>query len=58
VECAVCHRRPGDPGVPATLKLCGGCRMMRYCSTDCQRKDWKLGHRVMCSQEKKDNKPA
>jgi hypothetical protein len=48
VECAVCHRRPGDPGVPATLKLCGGCRVTRYCSTECQRKDWKLGHKGVC----------
>jgi hypothetical protein len=48
VECAVCHRKPGDPGVPATLKLCGGCRMTRYCSTECQRKDWKMGHKEVC----------
>jgi hypothetical protein len=48
VECAVCHRKPGDPGVPATLKLCGGCRMTRYCSSECQKEDWKLGHNVVC----------
>jgi hypothetical protein len=48
VECAVCHRKPGDPGVPATLKLCGGCRTTRYCSTECQRKDWKMGHKEVC----------
>jgi hypothetical protein len=48
VECGVCHRRPGDPGVPATLKLCGGCHITRYCSIECQRKDWKLGHKAVC----------
>jgi hypothetical protein len=48
VECAVCHRKPGDPGVPATLKLCGGCQGVRYCSAECQRKDWKLGHKALC----------
>jgi hypothetical protein len=48
VECAVCHRKPGDPGVPATLKLCGGCLSARYCSTECQRKDWKMGHKTVC----------
>jgi hypothetical protein len=48
VECGVCHRKPGDPGVPATLKLCGGCQQVRYCSVECQRKDWKLGHKALC----------
>jgi hypothetical protein len=50
VECAVCHRKPGDPGVPATLKLCGGCRMMRYCSAECQKKDWKMGPKAVCQR--------
>jgi hypothetical protein len=48
VECATCHRKPGDPGVPATLKLCGGCQHTRYCSAECQKRDWKLGHKVVC----------
>jgi hypothetical protein len=48
VECAVCHRKPGDPGVPATLKLCGACGIFRYCSAECQRKDWKMGHKEVC----------
>jgi hypothetical protein len=48
VECAVCHRKPGDPGVPATLKLCGACGTFRYCSAECQRKDWKMGHKEVC----------
>jgi hypothetical protein len=49
-ECSVCRRKPGDPGVPATLKLCGGCKQIRYCSTECQRKDWKLGHKTICER--------
>jgi hypothetical protein len=48
VECAVCRRKPGDPGVPATLKLCGGCLSARYCSAECQKKDWKMGHKELC----------
>jgi hypothetical protein len=58
VECAVCHRRPGDPGVPATMKLCGGCFSVRYCSADCQRKDWKLGHKFICPSLGKDLRPS
>jgi hypothetical protein len=58
VECAVCHRKPGDPGVPATLKLCGGCQQVRYCSAECQRKDWKLGHKAMCERISKRNKAS
>jgi hypothetical protein len=50
VECGVCRRKPGDPGVPATLKLCGGCQVTRYCSAECQRKDWKMGHKGLCER--------
>jgi hypothetical protein len=57
-ECAVCHRKPGGPGAPVTLKVCGGCQRIRYCSTECQKKDWKLGHKVICEQWRKRNKPS
>jgi hypothetical protein len=49
----VCRRKPGDPGAPATLKLCGGCQGVRYCSSECQRKDWKMGHKAVCQQHQK-----
>jgi hypothetical protein len=58
VECSVCHRKPGDPGVSATLKLCGVCKQMRYCSAECQRKDWKLGHKEICQVLCKLRKPS
>jgi hypothetical protein len=54
VECSVCHRRPGEPGVPATMKLCGGCHRIRYCSADCQKKDWKMGHKELCQAWARD----
>jgi hypothetical protein len=57
VECAVCHRKPGDPGVPATLKLCSGCKVTRYCSAECQRKDWKMGHKAVCQALTKSKPP-
>ncbi|VDM58269.1 unnamed protein product [Angiostrongylus costaricensis] len=30
------------------LKKCTGCRMFVYCSTDCQKKDWRM-HKVECA---------
>ena len=30
-----------------TFKKCGGCRMVYYCSTECQRADWQQ-HKVAC----------
>ena len=27
-----------------TLRKCKGCRVARYCSKSCQKKDWKFGH--------------
>lgn len=29
---------------------CGNCRVQRYCSEDCQRKDWKK-HKIICNKE-------
>lgn len=46
-ECALC-------GFWGEL-ICGGCRMARYCSKQCQRIDWKLGHSTICRGGKCDN---
>lgn len=33
----------------STLKRCTGCKIVRYCTPACQRKDWKLIHKNECS---------
>mmetsp|Transcript_27761 Transcript_27761/g.64716 ORF Transcript_27761/g.64716 Transcript_27761/m.64716 type:complete len:107 (+) Transcript_27761:260-580(+) len=30
------------------LKMCSGCKKASYCSTECQRKAWKSGHKETC----------
>jgi len=30
------------------LQVCARCKMVQYCSKDCQVKDWKDGHKTMC----------
>lgn len=32
----------------AGSKRCGGCRVARYCSTECSQADWRRGHRLVC----------
>eukprot|EP00931_Biecheleriopsis_adriatica_P117009 TRINITY_DN92575_c0_g1_i1.p1 TRINITY_DN92575_c0_g1~~TRINITY_DN92575_c0_g1_i1.p1 ORF type:complete len:453 (+),score=89.24 TRINITY_DN92575_c0_g1_i1:124-1482(+) len=32
----------------ASRTLCGRCKARAYCSTDCQRLDWKSGHQTAC----------
>ncbi|VDC04751.1 unnamed protein product [Peniophora sp. CBMAI 1063] len=34
--------------MPTTLRACSGCGVARYCSRECQRKDWKTGHKIDC----------
>ena len=38
------------PGIrsPDKFKVCGGCRYIRYCGLDCQKKDWPR-HKTECS---------
>lgn len=39
-----------DCGQVAGSKRCGGCRVVRYCCTDCQTADWRGGgHRKVCA---------
>ncbi|KZV76060.1 hypothetical protein PENSPDRAFT_646603 [Peniophora sp. CONT] len=43
------HRMPA----PASLRSCGGCGERKYCSTECQRSDWKEGgHKSRCRRIK------
>ncbi|VDC04546.1 unnamed protein product [Peniophora sp. CBMAI 1063] len=42
--------------IPSTRVLapCKGCKETRYCSAECQQKDWKGGHRKKCKFRLKD----
>ena len=30
--------------------LCAGCELVYYCNTDCQKADWKAGHKLVCDR--------
>ena len=38
--CAVCGG--------SAVERCSACKCVAYCSVDCQRTDWKLGHKTVC----------
>ncbi|KAJ7614134.1 hypothetical protein FB45DRAFT_262510 [Roridomyces roridus] len=38
----------GSIGESSSLRRCSGCRAFYYCSVQCQRNDWELGHRNAC----------
>ena len=37
-------------GLPKML-TCGGCKSFRYCCRNCQKKDWRNSHRLICTKE-------
>ncbi|KAJ7272546.1 hypothetical protein B0H12DRAFT_1319779 [Mycena haematopus] len=51
--CAQCFQ-PANPAKP--LKACSACRRVSYCSTACQKRDWKTRHKQFCPQFHKVNK--
>jgi hypothetical protein len=44
-RCAACKReaKSGE-----TFQRCSGCKKSNYCSADCQRNDWRKGHKQQC----------
>ncbi|KAJ7595236.1 hypothetical protein C8J56DRAFT_921904 [Mycena floridula] len=39
---------PSGSVLVRTARQCGGCLSARYCSRDCQKIDWKMGHSTAC----------
>ncbi|XP_078601121.1 uncharacterized protein LOC144876085 [Branchiostoma floridae x Branchiostoma japonicum] len=48
-----CNPKCGKPGKrkTGTLKLCGRCKLTRYCSRDCQKQHWSVGHKKCCGHD-------
>ncbi|XP_078601008.1 uncharacterized protein LOC144876016 [Branchiostoma floridae x Branchiostoma japonicum] len=48
-----CNPKCGKPGYrkTGTLKLCGRCKLTRYCSRDCQIQHWSVGHKKCCGHD-------
>ncbi|XP_078601012.1 uncharacterized protein LOC144876019 isoform X1 [Branchiostoma floridae x Branchiostoma japonicum] len=48
-----CNPKCGKPGYrkTGTLKLCGRCKLTRYCSRDCQIQHWTVGHKKCCGHD-------
>lgn len=40
-KCATCD-------VADAVKSCSACKVVRYCSSECQKKGWKRGHKKLC----------
>ena len=47
VVCGGCGLREGL----GNLQWCAGCRTVKYCSTACQKKHWKTGHKRECTKK-------
>jgi len=48
--CSVCNK------ILPFMKTCGKCNIRKYCSKECQIKDWKL-HKISCKPIKKESSP-
>lgn len=50
-SCAHCGAKGTKAGGNAVLKSCTACQMVRYCSRNCQKADWKA-HKARCRESK------
>ena len=46
--CANCHVFGWVQTDPAELRKCGKCKVLKYCSQECQAEHWKLVHKGHC----------
>lgn len=51
--CGSCHRWATED---TPLSLCSGCKLIYYCSKDCQRKAWK-SHKPVCQKDEAPKSP-
>ncbi|KAI8510863.1 Ankyrin-1 [Branchiostoma belcheri] len=50
-EASVSKFEENQADVISTLKLCGRCKLTRYCSRDCQKQHWTVGHKRSCGHD-------
>ena len=55
---ACCGNCGAPPGEGAKFKMCSRCKMVRYCSTICQKKAWAGGHKQECGGKQGRENPA
>ena len=48
--CGHCGAVEPQPGI---YKMCSACKSVYYCSSTCQKKDWRAGHKGKCTNLKK-----
>lgn len=46
IKCNICEQK-------LNLKKCSNCKIVSYCSVDCQRKDWN-DHKILCKMTEND----
>lgn len=50
-----CHcQKEKSTGSAEVMKECARCRQVWYCSRDCQKKDWKAGHKAACGSREEE----
>eukprot|EP01084_Bolivina_argentea_P313568 543010_1 len=47
----------GNCGKDNALKRCASCKVIYYCTKECQAMHWKNGHKKICKGKEKKNKP-
>ena len=55
-EQKVCNTCQAPEGATLKHKVCSACKSVFYCSVECQRQDWKNGHRERCKGMQKKAK--